>query len=140
MSATSIGQSHIAYELIDDTHPEVVVIEFLSREIVGTGAAREFGEQLDSLISPAMPRTFVIDFANVRALGSSAFAELVSFARRVRRLSVCNMRNNLRLGASLIGLDECAEFAVDRAAAIDSARNSARPGEQDTVDYPVLSD
>ena len=81
MSATSIGQSHIAYELIDDTHPEVVVIEFLSREIVGTATASEFGEQLDSLISPAMPRTFVIDFANVRALGSSAFAELVSFAQ-----------------------------------------------------------
>jgi len=140
MSATSITQSHIAYELIDDTHPEVVVIEFLSREIVGTEAAHEFGEQLDSLISAATPRTFVIDFANVRAIGSSAFAELVSFARRVRRLSVCNMRNNLRLGASVIGLEDCAEFAVDRAAAIDSARRVASPNDQDTVDFPVLND
>lgn len=138
MSTTTTTQAHIAYEVIDDHDPDVVAIEFLSQEIAGPWHARELGEQLGSLIRPDLPQNFVIDFANVRWLGSTPFGEIVSFARKVGRLFVCNMHENLRLGASLTGLDVAAEFAANRRAAINGARRAAMQGEdeEDTVDYP----
>jgi anti-anti-sigma regulatory factor len=137
MSTTTDVQAHIAYELIDDANPEVIVIEFLSGELAGSFQARELGEQLDSLIRPGLPKHFVIDFGNVRSFGSSAFGEIVSFARKVERLHVCNVPMNLRLGAALIGLDDCAEFAGSRWAAINAARRAAMCDVEDTVDYPA---
>jgi anti-anti-sigma regulatory factor len=136
VSITTATQAHIAYELIDDTSPGIVAIEFLSREIAGPLHAHEVGEQLDSLIRPDLPGNFVIDFGNVRSLGSTAFSEIVSFAHKVNRLYVCGMDGNLRLGASLIGLDDCAEFAASRRSAVNAARRYAMRGEDDTVDYP----
>jgi anti-anti-sigma regulatory factor len=136
MSITTTIQAHIAYELIDDTSPAIVVIEFLSHEIAGSLHAHELGEQLDSLIRPDLPGNFVIDFGNVRSLGSTAFGEIVNFAHKVRRLYVCGMDGNLRLGAALIGLDDCAEFAESRRSAVNAARRYAMRAEEDTVDYP----
>jgi hypothetical protein len=46
------------------------------------------------------------------------------------------MDGNLRLGAALIGLDDCAEFAVNRRSAVNAARRYAMRAEEDTVDYP----
>jgi hypothetical protein len=43
----------------------------------------------------------------------------------VRPLWVCNLDDTLRLGASLIGLDDCAEFSFNRRAAIEAARSAA---------------
>jgi anti-anti-sigma regulatory factor len=138
MSATSTAEVHATLEMIDHTLSDVVVIDFLSSEIVGPSQARELGEQLDSLLGAQLPRAFIIDFTNVQSLGSSGFAEIVSFARKVRRLVICNMRHNLRLGAAMTGLDDYAEFAIDRRAAIESARRAAMPCDQDTVDFPVM--
>jgi anti-anti-sigma regulatory factor len=136
MSITTTIQAHIAYELIDDTSPGIVVIEFLSHDIAGSLHAHELGEQLDLLIRPDLPGNFVIDFGNVRSLGSTAFGEIVNFTHKVRRLYVCGMDGNLRLGAALIGLDDCAEFAESRRSAVNAARRYAMRAEEDTVDYP----
>jgi anti-anti-sigma regulatory factor len=135
MSSATL-QAHIAYELIDETSPDVVAIEFLSQEISSPYHARELGEQLDSLIRPDLPQSFVLDLGNVRSLGSTAFGEIVAFAHKVDQLWVCNMQPDLRLGASLIGLDDCAVFAANRRVAINEARKAAMRGE-DTVDYPA---
>ena len=137
MSPPTTMEAHIAYELIDDTNPDVVAIEFLSEEIVGPVDARELGEQLDSLVTPDLPQQFVLDFGNVRSVGSTAFGEIVSFARKVGRLYICNMRENLQLGSALIGLDDCAAFAPSRRVAINWAKRAAW-GEEDTVDYPAV--
>jgi anti-anti-sigma regulatory factor len=102
--------------------------------------SHELGEQLHSLIGTELPQNFVIDFANVKSLGSTAFGEIVSFAREARNLSVCNMQEKLRLGASLIGLDELVDIAASRRVAIDQARRAAVQGSEETVDYPVLGD
>jgi len=139
MSPPTTIQAHIAYELVDDHNPDLVVIEFLSDEIAGPSQAHELREQLDSFIRPELPHRFVIDFGNVRRLGSTAFGEIVSFAQRAGRLTVCNMRENLRVGAALSGLDSYAELAANRRVAIDEARRAARRAEDDTVDYPTLS-
>jgi anti-anti-sigma regulatory factor len=138
MSNNANLQAHIAYELIDDNAPEVVVVEFLSPEITSSVHALELGEQLNSLIRSDLPRNFVIDFTKVRALGSTAFGEIANFVRRVGRVRVCHLADNLQLGASLIGLDDWVEFADSRNAAIRDAIADARRGEQETVDYPLL--
>src|SRR6185312_824745 len=136
MSAEPFTQSHIAYDAIGDDRPEVVVIEFLSHEIPGPHQAHELAEQLDSLIRPDLPRNYVIDFAHVRGLGSTAFAEIADFVRRAGRVRFCNLDHILRLGASLIGLDDWVEFTDSRQRAIRAARRDWMRGEEDTVDYP----
>jgi anti-anti-sigma regulatory factor len=138
MHPNTIPQVHITYELIDNDNPEVIAIEFLSHEITSPLHAYELGAQLNSLIRPGLPRNVVIDFGNVRSLGSTAFGEIVAFVRRVRRVRVCNLQPTLRIGAALIGLDDHAEFAVNRQVAIRAARIEARQGEEDTVDDPAL--
>ena len=138
MSAIATVQAHIAYELIDDDDPQVVVIEFLSHEVGSPVHAIELGEQINSLIRPELPRNYVIDFGKVRGLGSTAFGEVANFVRRAGRVRVCNLDETLRLGAALIGLDDWVEFADSRSAAIRAAIRDARRGEEDTVDYPEL--
>jgi anti-anti-sigma regulatory factor len=137
VSTTTTIQAHIAYELIGDHNPEVVIIEFLSHEVADLWKSWELGEQLNSLIRDDLPQNFVIDFGNVRSMGSSAFGEIVSFVRKVGWVWICNMQDHLRLGASLIGLDDCADFAESRKSAIIKAREAARQHEADTVDYPA---
>jgi anti-anti-sigma regulatory factor len=131
--------AHIAADTIGAERPEVVLIEFLSPEICGSLHASELAAQLDSLIRPDLPRNYVIDFANVRSLGSTAFGEIADFVRRVGRVRVCHLDHILRLGASLIGLDDWVQFADSRDQAIRAARRDWRRGEEDTVDYPVPS-
>jgi anti-anti-sigma regulatory factor len=141
MSTASTTQAHIDYELVDGWEPKVVVIGFVSRTISDPDHAHELGEQLDSLIRFDLPLNFVIDFKNVVALGSTAFGEICAFARRVRwwggSVRICNMHDSLQLGAALIGLEEHAEFATSRQAAIREARESAKRGESDTVFCPA---
>jgi anti-anti-sigma regulatory factor len=136
MSTATATHAHIAYELIDDDNPEVVVIEFLSREIVGPQQAEELGEQLESLLDADLPQDFVIDFDNVWSLGSSAFAEIARFVHRARRVRFCHLDRTLALGAALIGLDGWSDPSEGRQAVIRAARRDARRGEEDTVDYP----
>jgi anti-anti-sigma regulatory factor len=137
MSTETTIQAHIAFELIDDHKPDVVVVEFLSREIASPRDAHELAEQLDVLLRSDLPRFFVIDFSNVRAFGSTAFGEVVRFARKVIRLYVCNLPASLRLGAAMIGLEGYAEICPDRQSAIQEARRAAMWDQEDTVDYPV---
>jgi anti-anti-sigma regulatory factor len=136
MSSVTTIQAHIAYELIDCTNQHVVVIDFLTDDITSPVRARELGEQLDSLIQRHWVRYFVIDFANVRSLGSTAFGEIVSFVRKATRVWVCNLDDGLRLGASLVGLDDCARFVASRRVAIGEALGTPRLDEDDTADYP----
>jgi anti-anti-sigma regulatory factor len=138
MSTATHTCSHIAYEVIDDREPEVTVIEFRGKEMAGVVNEQELGEELDELIQPESPHRFVIDFANVHALESAAFGEIVSFARKVGRLVVCNLKGRLRLAAAMTDLDLYAAFAPDRQSAIEEARNGPMRGVDETADYPTL--
>jgi anti-anti-sigma regulatory factor len=134
MSTVTTLQAHIAYELIENTNHQVVIIEFLSREIATAAHARELAEQLQSLIRPQPLQYFVIDCEGVRSLGSTAFSEIVSFVHKAKVVWVCNLADKLRLGAALVGLDTWARFAVSRLAAIDEAERTARWDEDVAVD------
>jgi anti-anti-sigma regulatory factor len=137
MSTETAVQPHITYELIDGVRYQVVVIELLSRDITTSVHARELGDQLQSLIRPQPTQYFVVDCSVVRALGSSAFSEILSFVQKARPVWFCNLDDTLRLGASMIGLDNWARFAANRRAAIVEAERTARWDEEDTVDYPA---
>jgi anti-anti-sigma regulatory factor len=137
MSTTTTMQAHIAYELIENTKHQVVVIEYVSQDITSSAHARELGEQLDCLIQPQLRRYFVLDFGGVRSLGSTAFSEILSFVHEAKPVWVCNLDEPLRLRASLIGLDNWVKFAANRPAAIKEAERTAQWDEEDTVDYPA---
>ena len=66
-----------------------------------------------------------------------AFSEIASFVHKAKPAWVCNLDHTLRIGASLIGLDNWARFAADRRAAIKEAERTAQWDEEDTVDYPA---
>jgi anti-anti-sigma regulatory factor len=139
MSTATTIQAHISYELIGDANTDVVVIEFLSHVIADPVHAHELGEQLGSLIRPDLPQNFVIDFGNVRSLGSTAFGAMVAFAREAGQVKVCNIHGTLRLGAALSGLDDCVDYAISRQAAINLARNATRQALGDTAEYPIFA-
>jgi hypothetical protein len=136
MTTATAVSAHIAYDLIEDTNHQVVIIKFLSHDITSRAHALELGEQLDSMIRPRPLQYFVIDCAGVLTLGNMAFAEIVSFARKASLVWVCNLDDRLRLGASLVGLDDCANFAASRRAAIDEAERTAQTAGEETADYP----
>jgi anti-anti-sigma regulatory factor len=140
MTVSATDQRHIAYELIDEHKPEVTVIEFLSRDLVGPHQAWELREQLESLIWAGVPRNFVIDFRNARSLGSSVFGVIGHFVRQVGHVRVCNLSHGLLLGATLIGLEEWIPLEESRESAIREARRAARRGQDETEDYPALTD
>jgi anti-anti-sigma regulatory factor len=140
MSTITAHEPFIAYELIEDELPQVTVIEFLHGDILGPHQARELREQLEYLMSSGVPRNVVIDFTKARMLGSSAFGVIAKFVRQLARVRVCNVSHSLRLGASLIGLDDWVDFAPSREAAIRAAVDDARRAREETADYPVLID
>ena len=137
MSTATANQAHITYEVIEDTNHQVVVVEFLHHDFASPAHAQELGKQLQSLIRYQPPQYFIIDCARVRALGSTAFSEIMSFVHKARPVWVCNLDVALRPGASLIGLDNWVRYAANRRAAIAEAERTARWDEEDTVDYPV---
>jgi anti-anti-sigma regulatory factor len=139
MSSAIAQQVHVAWESADEVTPSVMVIEFQSRELAGPVQGRELREQLESLAWEGAPRNLVLDFRNVRTIGSSVFGEITRFVRQFVRVRVCNMTHNLRLGAALIGLDEWVEFSDSRESAIAAAADDASRGRDDTADYPVMS-
>jgi hypothetical protein len=65
---------------------------------------------------------------------------MVAFARRAGQVKICNIHEDLRLGAALSGLDDCAEYAISRQAAINLARKAARQDLEDTAEYPIFVD
>jgi anti-anti-sigma regulatory factor len=140
MTASATVQRHIAYELIDEHKPEVTVIEFLSRDVLGPHQAQELREQLESLIWAGVPRNFVIDFGNARSLGSSAFAVIANFVRKYGHVRACNISHGLQLGAALTGLEHWVQFAEDRDAVICEAIRDARRGQDETEDYPAMTE
>jgi anti-anti-sigma regulatory factor len=136
MSTATAIEAHIEYEVVKDNKHQVVIIQFLSHEITSPRHAEELGEQLHSLIHPYKLQYFILDCAGVKALGSTAFSEIASFVRHARPVWICNLDHVLRLGASLVGLDDLARFAATRRAAIQEAESTADSDQEDTVDYP----
>jgi anti-anti-sigma factor len=115
---------HISYDLDDQKHPHVVIVEFLSDAVVDTTHAAELSQQLNALIRPNLPCRYVLDFQGVRSLSSTAFGAVLSFILKVRhadgRVAICNMEEFVRFAADLIRIGDFAQFARDRVSAISA--------------------
>ncbi len=123
---TSAHDGHtalIAYDLVEESNPKVVIVEFLIHTIADPTLAAQLGQQLGSLIRPELPKQFLLDFKNVKTFSSTAFGALVSFILKVRdaggRVKLCNMNEFVRFGADVIRMGEFSEFATDRTTAIE---------------------
>ena len=118
------ANAHIAFELIDEAHPQLVIVEFLSHAIADPSHAAELSQQLASLIRPELPKQFVLDFQNVRLMSSTAFGAVASFILKVRQeggqVKICNMDEFVRFGADVIRLGDYAKFATSRNSAIEA--------------------
>lgn len=116
------NHAHIAYTFEDDHNRMVVIVEFLSRAIADPSHAAELSQQLSTLIRPDLPLRYVLDFAGVRSLSSTAFGSLLSFILKVRhaggQVAMCNMDEFIRFGADLIRMGNFAQFASDRKSAV----------------------
>ena len=117
------SQAHIAFDLNDENHPRVVIVEILSRAIADPAHAAELSQQLCSLIRPDLPKQFVLDFEDVRSFSSTAFGALVTFILKVRQaggqVTICNMDEFVRFGAEVIRVGDYASFTDDRQSAIN---------------------
>jgi hypothetical protein len=78
------NHARIAYRIDDNHRRRVVIVEFLSDAVAVPAHAVELGQQLDSLIRPDLPSRYVLDFAGVQAISSTAFGSLLSFILKVR--------------------------------------------------------
>jgi anti-anti-sigma regulatory factor len=116
----------------------MTVIEFVSGEIVGREQAEALRVELDSLVWPGYPDNLLIDFANVRLMGSAAFEVIGSFARQLGRVKVCCVGEGLRVGAGLVGLDDCVDYFDSRESAESAAIEAAQRAGADTADYVVM--
>jgi anti-anti-sigma regulatory factor len=122
-SAHNGDPAHIAFDLVDESNPKVVVVEFLSHTIADPTLAAQLGQQLGSLIRPDLPKQFVLDFTKVKTFSSTAFGALVTFILKVReiggRVKICNMDEFVRFGADVIRMGDFTDFAADRKTAIE---------------------
>jgi anti-anti-sigma regulatory factor len=116
------AHAHIAFDVIDEDYPQLVMVRFLSHAITDPSHAAELGHQLDLLIRPEFPKKFVLDFQHVRLLSSTAFGALVSFILKVRhadgQVKICNMDEFVRFGADVIRIGDYAEFVKDQDTAL----------------------
>ncbi len=78
MSGNSSGapapdSPEIAYEVAERGGARVVVVDLLHAAIGDPDQSARLGQHLSGLIRPDLPRTFVLDFHNVKLVGSTAF-------------------------------------------------------------------
>ncbi len=118
------GPAHITFDLNDETHTQVVIVEIRSRSVADPDHAAELSQQLCALIRPDLPRQFVLDFDGVRSFSSTAFGAVISFVLKARQaggqVAICNMDEFVRFGADVIRLGDYATFADDRRSAINT--------------------
>jgi anti-anti-sigma factor len=114
-----------AYEIAERGGSRVVVVDLLIQSIGDPAHAARLGQQLSALIRPDLPNRFVLDFHNVKLVGSTAFGALVAFILKVReaggKVAICSMDHFVRFEADVIHMSNYAEFAPDRNTAIDAA-------------------
>jgi anti-anti-sigma factor len=112
----------IQYDLTDN--PSTVVVEFISHKIADPDHAHLLEHQLRMLMRPDLPSSFILDFAGVSNVTSTAFGALVSFIRDVRahdgRVVICNMTDHVRFGADILHLPDFAQFVTTRHMALDA--------------------
>jgi anti-anti-sigma factor len=86
----------------------VYVIQVLTPEIQGPDLAKEFIAELDQAVGAADERPVLLDLGRVRylsSMGYSALFKVVKWAKeRKRPIRICNMHEDVRVGAEAVNL------------------------------------
>jgi anti-anti-sigma factor len=103
-------------------HGGVAVATVVSPEIRHPGPAQELGAELARLVEHDKLTRVVIDLSHTRYLSSTAFAVLLSFAKKVEaahgQLRIAGMQPDVLVGANIIGLGRIVEIHPDVASAL----------------------
>lgn len=102
----------------------VTIIELLDRKILDGVNILQIGEQLSALTAQAGEPKFVLDFANVAHLSSSALGILITLSKRVRekggQLRLCGIQPALLEVFTITRLNEIFRIFPNRQEAIES--------------------
>ena len=95
---------HIRTSMIED----VVLIEILSKGLIGPEVAEELEVELLSVASQEWAKRMLIDLQRTEYLSSTGFAVLVKLVKQAKangqEINFCGMRPEVRIGADIVGL------------------------------------
>jgi anti-anti-sigma factor len=101
---------HIRPSMVDD----VVLVEVLSKDLLGPELALELSVELSSLVAQEGVKRILIDFHRTAYLSSTGFAVLFKLVNEVkssgRQIKFCEMHKDVRIGADIVGLGRVVEF------------------------------
>jgi anti-anti-sigma factor len=100
----------------------IAVVEVLSHEIRQPGPAQEFGRQLYSVLEQQGRTRVLINFHKTRYLGSTAFAVVFNFAKKIEaahgQLKLCCLHADVLMGANILSLDQYVQVYDDEKSAL----------------------
>jgi anti-anti-sigma factor len=116
-----------AYSYFDvKHHDDVAILRAKVHEIRHPPAAREFGAEVESFLERDDARRLLIDLYRTEYLGSTAFATLITLARKLAAdggaLKLCGLHPDVLVGANIIGLGRIVEVHPDEASALAAFR------------------
>jgi len=103
---------------------EVTLIELMDRKILDGVNILQIGEQLGALAAQARTPRFILDFANVAHLSSSALGILITLSKRVREkggdLRLCGIAPAIHEIFVITRLNEIFQIFPSRKEAMES--------------------
>ena len=108
-------------------HKEIVIVELLDEEIIDEAATNDIAELLFSLVADKPPVQMLLNFEQVRHLGSSMLSILVMLNRRIENsqstIKLCGINSSLRQLFSTTKTDRLFDICEDEEQALLSFGN-----------------
>jgi anti-sigma B factor antagonist len=103
----------------------VTIVELLDRKILDEASIAQIGGQLAGLVARDDSPNFVLDFANVSHMSSSALGMLITLNKRIRekkgQLRLCNIQPNIHEVFVITRLNEVLRICPSREEALREA-------------------
>jgi anti-anti-sigma factor len=109
---------HLRLSMVKD----VAVVEIRTKDLQGPMLAQELSTELGLVTAQQWAGRLLVDFRRVAYVSSAGFAALFKLVTRARaegrEVKLCGMKNGVRLGAEIVGLQKLVEIHDDEAAAL----------------------
>jgi len=117
---TGTDFQHLRLSMVDD----VVLVEILTRELIGPEHAEELGNELWKVTGQDWAKRLLVDFDRTRYLSSTGFAVLFKLVTQTRaagkQVKFCNMHPEIRIGADIVGLGKLVEIHESQQSALQA--------------------
>ena len=108
-------------------HKDIVIVELLDKEIIDEAATNDIAELLFSLVADKPPVKLLLNFEQVRQLGSSMLSILVMLNRRIENsgsvIKLCGINSILHELFSTTRIDSLLDICEDEEQALLSFDN-----------------